>query len=393
MYRDATRRPVSAFAGLSAAALAAAIGALASSCGGGAGSAAPCALQPTACASVGPGCQLQPSPAGTLLADPAPGDCQKRVCDGAGQAVSAADDADLPASSGPCTVAVCTAGVPSSPPRPSGDPCGAGCNAPADCPGADTACSARTCSAAHGCGVALAPFGTDCGGGLVCNGAGLCGCSSATDCPGTDTACGARRCQAQVCSMAFEPAGTVLPDATPGDCHATQCDGAGGFSSVVDDADVPSDGKACTEDVCTGGVPSHPPAPPTTACPGGTCDGAGNCPTEALNGCTRATATDLTAQAAVTITFPVGATLFQYSQPCAVVRAGTTVTFSGSFSLHPFTGGEVVGLALVPATSGPFAGSRATGNSASFTPPAGTWPYYCAVHGGVGMMGVVYVVP
>ena len=44
-------------------------------------------------------------------------------------------------------------------------------------------------------------------------------------------------------------------------------------------------------------------------------------------------------------------------QPSAGVKAGTRVTFSGSFALHPFTGGEVVGLTLLPASSGPFAGS------------------------------------
>jgi plastocyanin len=301
-------------------------------------------------------------------------------------------------------VTACSNGVPSTTQRPLGDSCGAGlvcngagacvagCNAPSDCPGADTACSTRTCGAAHTCGVALAAFGTDCGGGLVCNGAGLCGCSVAADCPGADTACATRQCQAQACSTSFAAAGTALADPTPGDCHALQCDGAGNVVSLVDDADLPVDGNVCTQDLCTGGVPSHPPASSATACPGGTCDGAGNCPTAAQNGCTRATAADLTAQASVTVTFPVGL-LFQYSQPCIAVRAGTAVTFSGPLLAHPFTGGEVVGLALVPASSGPFAGSRATGNAATFTVPAGTWPYYCALHGGVGMMGVVYAVP
>src|SRR5262249_49150238 len=48
--------------------------------------------------------------------------------------------------------------------------------------------------------------------------------------------------------------------------------------SVVDNSDVPVDGNACTNDVCTNGVPSNPPTTAGTSCGGSNiCDGAGHC--------------------------------------------------------------------------------------------------------------------
>jgi hypothetical protein len=78
------------------------------------------------------------------------------------------------------------------------------------------------------------------------------------------------------------PSGTPSVDQTAGDCHQRQCDGTGGVNVVIDNNDKPVDGNACTDDVCTAGVPSNPnttagPAP--AGCPSGLnfCDGAGNC--------------------------------------------------------------------------------------------------------------------
>jgi hypothetical protein len=58
-----------------------------------------------------------------------------------------------------------------------------------------------------------------------------------------------------------------------------KCDGEGGIKSVVDDADKPVDGNACTDDVCTNGAPSNPPVAADTSCGGNNqiCDGAGHC--------------------------------------------------------------------------------------------------------------------
>ena len=102
----------------------------------------------------------------------------------------------------------------------------------------------------------------------------------------------------------------------------------------------------------------------------------------AVNGCTAYT--DLTAQTATTITFPMGASPAQYSTPCIKVKVGTAVTFSGSFSSHPLvpSGGDSPN----PITAG------SSGSSATFKPTtAGTFGYHCSFHPTV-MLGAIEVV-
>jgi len=80
-----------------------------------------------------------------------------------------------------------------------------------------------------------------------------------------------------VCGVALAPGGDASVQ-LPQDCKRIVCDGAGHLSEVDDDTDVPVDGKECTADVCTAGVPSNPPLPSGTLCTAGyVCDGAGNC--------------------------------------------------------------------------------------------------------------------
>ena len=78
-----------------------------------------------------------------------------------------------------------------------------------------------------------------------------------------------------------------------------------------------------------------------------------------------------------------------YEPRCVTVRAGGTVTWSGSFDGHPLT----------PSTRGTAMSPIATvssGTSAAVTfPRAGFYPFYCAFHGtdtGLGMAGVVQVI-
>jgi hypothetical protein len=221
-----------------------------------------------------------------------------------------------------------------------GSPCDGGacgeCAAPADCPGEDAPCGARTCVLRR-CGRSATPAGTplstqtphDCrvvvcdgdggtasqaddtdlpvdglectldlcdrgvasnppvaprttcseGGGMWCDGAGACaGCLDASDC-GTSTECRTWSCVREVCSHADADAGTPAGPQMPGDCHLGVCDGAGGLTSIVDDTDFLDDGLECTYDVCTRGVPGHPAKPAGTSCDqGGTqCDGQGVC--------------------------------------------------------------------------------------------------------------------
>jgi hypothetical protein len=192
--------------------------------------------------------------AGTRTATQIAGDCLVNQCDGNGQVVSVNDDTDLPVDGKQCTSDVCTSGVASNPALPAGTPC------------------------------------TD-NGGTGCDGAGACvvgGCSSASSCPGTDTACQARACTAGICGFTYTPAGTVVANPTPGDCKADVCDGGGNIIvGAIDNSDVPADdGNECTLEVCNAGMPAHPPAPAGTACNqsgGSTCNGTGQCVTCTLD--------------------------------------------------------------------------------------------------------------
>jgi hypothetical protein len=185
-----------------------------------------------------------PVAAGTPVQAQTPGDCQENQCDGAGGVTSAALDTDVPVDGMECTADLCTAGVPSNPPLPSG----AGCSE---------------------------------GGGQYCDGAGACvECVVASTCPGQDTECQARTCAANACGFSYAPAGTVVSMQMAADCQVITCDGAGGLTSVADDTDLPIDGAQCTDDVCTAGAPSNPPLPSGAACNEGGgqyCDGAGAC--------------------------------------------------------------------------------------------------------------------
>jgi hypothetical protein len=291
-------------------------------------------------------CGTTKEPAGTVLSLQTTGDCKRRQCAADGTVAVVNDDSDLPDDHNSCINDFCMSGVPSHAMLPVDSPCGGighcngtgecvGCVAASDCPGADTSCAQRTCSAGGVCGVNLQPAGTwltdptphdckgvqcdgkgnlavvsddtdlpvdgnpcttdecsggtpahhpvgagtGCGGAMVCDGANRCvQCVSTANCPGTDTECHTRTCIDGQCGVSNSSAGTVTTAQTPGDCKRHQCDGQGGVTDVADNADVPVDGVACTLDVCTGTTPSNPPAPSGTGC-GGTsvCDGMGAC--------------------------------------------------------------------------------------------------------------------
>ncbi len=189
-------------------------------------------------------CGTAEVPAGTKTAVQTAGDCKQNQCDGSGNIKPANDDTDLPVDGNDCTDDVCTAGVPSNPPKPSATACGTG-------------------------------------GTLFCNGAGQCvGCLTATDCAGQDTDCHTRTCTAGVCGVSNAAQGTMVTAQTPGDCMVNQCDGNGAVVAAQDNADVPVDGETCTKDLCNAGVPSNPPEAVGQACSEGSgteCDGAGHC--------------------------------------------------------------------------------------------------------------------
>lgn len=66
------------------------------------------------------------SPAGTVLASQALGDCRVRVCDATGEPTALVDSLDVPIDGNPCTLDLCIGGVPSNPPAEPGTRCGEG---------------------------------------------------------------------------------------------------------------------------------------------------------------------------------------------------------------------------------------------------------------------------
>jgi len=112
-----------------------------------------------------------------------------------------------------------------------------------------------------------------------------------------------------------------------------------------------------------------------------------------VNACNPNSATDMRGQPAVTVHFG-GALGFRYDPACFEVSPGTQVTFSGAFDQHPLVGGEISGGEMMPDPSSPFDGPTSTGTSKTFMlPVAGTFPFYCNIHGLIGMKGTAFVAP
>jgi hypothetical protein len=97
--------------------------------------------------------------------------------------------------------------------------------------------------------------------GAICDGQGACvGCLSPADCPGADDECQARTCAGGVCGVLFAPAGTVLATQTIGDCRVAVCDGSGEVEDLTDNEDLPlGTGDPCTDPLCIAGAPIDPP--------------------------------------------------------------------------------------------------------------------------------------
>jgi plastocyanin len=96
-----------------------------------------------------------------------------------------------------------------------------------------------------------------------------------------DTECQTRSCKTGVCGFTPTPDGTPTASQTAGDCKKNVCDGKGGSNKIInDDTDRPVDGKACTADLCSNGVPSNPTAMKGSVCNqngGKVCDGGDKC--------------------------------------------------------------------------------------------------------------------
>lgn len=111
--------------------------------------------------------------------------------------------------------------------------------------------------------------------------AGFCReCALPADC-GPNNECLTWACNDGFCSKNVLPVDTFTATQVPGDCKVRVCaDDQGNYGELVSDTDVPVDSTACTNDVCTNGVPSNPYAISGTACTdlgGKVCNGAGLC--------------------------------------------------------------------------------------------------------------------
>lgn len=179
-------------------------------------------------------CGFDYTAADTPIPTQVAGDCLITVCDGNGATIDNNDDMDVPDDMNACTDDVCTMGTPSNTNLPQGTDC-----TPAGGPDP-----------------------------LVCNDMAQCvGCNTADDCPGTDDECKTRTCTANVCGFTFTAADTPVAAQTDNDCLQHVCDGNGNFVDIADDTDLPlDDGNACTDEVCNGGMPSHPNMADGTMC-------------------------------------------------------------------------------------------------------------------------------
>ena len=109
---------------------------------------------------------------------------------------------------------------------------------------------------------------------------GLGPCTTAADCPGADTACRTRTCTAGLCGEVLAPMGTASDTQMPGDCQRAICDGQGMVTLEPDNTDILDDQNDCTEDVCNAGQPENNPLLSGDTCMssgGKVCDGAGEC--------------------------------------------------------------------------------------------------------------------
>jgi hypothetical protein len=188
-------------------------------------------------------CTVLFAPRGVAVSSQTAGDCQQNQCDGSGGVTTAVDDSDVPVDGNPCTDDVCIGGVGTNPPVPA--------------------------------------VGFTCGGGNVCDGAGLCiGCITAKRLPWRGRGMRHARAPPGFAAERSRREGTRVTSQIAGDCHANACDRAGNIVSVVDDTDVLADGNDCTIDVCTDGVPSNAVAPVGSRCSqsgGNVCSASGRC--------------------------------------------------------------------------------------------------------------------
>jgi hypothetical protein len=77
--------------------------------------------------------------------------------------------------------------------------------------------------------------------------------------------------------VSYKPVDTPLATQLAGDCKVKVCAALGATKDNNDDSDKPDDGNPCTDDLCTGGVPSHTVLVGHACGVSGVCSAAGAC--------------------------------------------------------------------------------------------------------------------
>ena len=81
-------------------------------------------------------------------------------------------------------------------------------------------------------------------------------CHADTDCPAPADPCREARCRRGACADEPRPAGTLLTDASPGDCRRPICGENGEQRSLRDPLDLPAPGAdPCRRPACSDGAP------------------------------------------------------------------------------------------------------------------------------------------
>jgi plastocyanin len=343
-----------------------------------------------------------------------PGDCKRAVCDAQGGVASVDDATDAGDDGNACTEEVCGPEGPATNPAALGTTCSSNGGKVCDGTGQCVECNdAEQCAPEELCsGGACVPASCsdgvkngdetalDCGGS--CN-----GCPDGQAClAGGDCANGycnlAMQCATPTCTDGAKngsesdiDCGGMCPDCANGKSCAVGADCASGYCNGA---------LMCATPTCTDGVKNGAETGTDCGGPCGDCANGQGCLVDAdcasghclegqcddLNGCTLATSLDATSQANVVVTFES----YSYTPRCLRVKAGTNVTFSGSFPAHPLFGGYLTQGNTFASQGGPFVPMTNTGNSKSFAMnTVGAFPYYCVFHTGQDMAGAVYVVP
>lgn len=183
-------------------------------------------------------CGVEPKAQGAAVVQQTPGDCLLKQCNGSGGTEDVPDNADIQTDGEICTTDTCSNGLPVHTPVDNGD----------------------------SCGVNLSCFDGEC-----------TGCTTPAQCPGTNDECKTKTCVLGTCGFNNTAPGFVLVAQTPEDCKTAVCGLNGTITSQANPSDLPIDDDDCTQDICTGMVPSNPPEEEGVSCDQGVCNASGAC--------------------------------------------------------------------------------------------------------------------